>query len=115
MPLAITQTHRDLADIARNFAATRQLRQLTRDAFGSDDATGAAVGAEICKLGWPGMHLTADVGGGGGDLTDLAVIIEQFGAAAAPAELLATTIASATLATLATLGRAPASRSCSSC
>ena len=51
------------------------------------------------------MHLTDAVGGGGGDLTDLAVIIEQFGAAVAPAELLATTIASATLAALATLGR----------
>ena len=54
MPLAITQTHRDLADIARDFAATRQLRQLTRDALGSDDATGAAVWAEICKLGGRG-------------------------------------------------------------
>jgi alkylation response protein AidB-like acyl-CoA dehydrogenase len=101
MPLAITEEHRDLADTARDFAASRQLRQLTREAFGAGPRAGDAVWREICQLGWPGAHLPDDVGGGGGDLTDLAVIIEQFGAACAPAELLATTIASATLSALA--------------
>jgi alkylation response protein AidB-like acyl-CoA dehydrogenase len=125
MSLAITEEHRDLGRIVRDFAAKNDLTRRGRAAFeqaaaatsgarrdsaGPDGAGADVVGTDgigqgalgldgslgaMASLGWTGLHLPAEVGGSGFGLAELVVVLDELGAAVAPGPFLAGVIGSA--------------------
>ncbi|MGG2465765.1 acyl-CoA dehydrogenase [Streptomyces sp. RGM 3693] len=105
MGIGITQDHRDLAEAARGWAARAVPPEDVRKLL---DAAPARTGRPahwdgLAKQGLLGLHLPEADGGGGGDLLDLAVVLEEFGRAALPGPYLPTVLA----ATLLHRGGAP--------
>ncbi len=101
MGIAITVEHRELADVARIFLQDQ-------DAIGQHRAVLDAPVEEmpplwkgLAALGWLGLHLPESCGGSGYGLTELAVVLEEMGRAAAPGPFLPTVIVSALIAELA--------------
>src|SRR5215207_4580462 len=97
MPLAITQDHRELADVVRSFAAGQGLREETRRALEKppEASDTGVVWRQVAELGWAGLHVPEEYGGSGYGLAELAVVLEGLGAVAASGPLLATAVASA--------------------
>lgn len=72
--------------IARAAAGTRpgkgDLRVVADDVLagrGGDPDPGPAVWSAVCELGWPGVGTPESLGGSGGELTDLAELVEATG------------------------------------
>jgi alkylation response protein AidB-like acyl-CoA dehydrogenase len=59
-----------------------------------------------CELGWAGLALPTSLGGGGGNLVDQAVLVEQLGRALFPTLLASSTSAALTIAAAATPAQA---------
>jgi alkylation response protein AidB-like acyl-CoA dehydrogenase len=97
MPLAITQDHRELADVVRSFAAGQGLRDETRQYLEKPGGTAepGAVWQQAADLGWVGLHVPEEHGGSGFGLAELAVVIEGLGAVVASGPLVATAVAAA--------------------
>jgi alkylation response protein AidB-like acyl-CoA dehydrogenase len=92
--IALTDDHRALAKVVRDFAADRALTAAARAALeGSNDPTGHW--DDMARLGWLGIHLPEEHGGQGYGLEELAVVAEQLGAAVAVEPFLPTVLASA--------------------
>ncbi|MBW5254401.1 acyl-CoA dehydrogenase family protein, partial [Streptomyces sp. P01-B04] len=101
MGIGITEEHRELAQAVRGWLARAvppgEIRKLL------DAETPAAPGARpaywegLAEQGLLGIHLPEAYGGGGGDLLDLAVVLEEAGRAALPGPYLASALASAVL------------------
>ncbi|TQS44082.1 acyl-CoA dehydrogenase [Cryptosporangium phraense] len=100
MPLALTEDHRQLADVVRSFADAQGLRRATREALTSPAAPNTAW-KQMADLGWIGLHLPEAHGGSDGGLPELAVIAEQLGAVPAPGPFLPAVAAGAVLAAVA--------------
>ncbi|SHN05489.1 acyl-CoA dehydrogenase [Streptomyces yunnanensis] len=99
MGIGITQDHRDLAEAARGWAARAVPPEDVRKLL---DAPPARTGRPahwdgLAAQGLLGLHLPEADGGGGGDLVDLAVVLEEFGRAALPGPYLPTVLAAALL------------------
>ena len=62
MPLAITQDHRELADVVRSFARGHGLREETRHSLEKPpQATDTGVvWQQIADLGWAGLHVAEE-------------------------------------------------------
>jgi alkylation response protein AidB-like acyl-CoA dehydrogenase len=97
MPLAITQDHRELADVVRSFTRAHGLHEETRNLLEKPaQATDPGmVWQQVADLGWAGLHLPEEYGGSGFGLAELAVVIEGLGAVVASGPLLSTAVASA--------------------
>src|SRR4051812_27626852 len=95
MPLAITVDHRELADVARSFAAGHPLLDETRQALAKPPTEAGAVWSRVADLGWAGLHLPEENGGSGYGLSELAVVVEALGTVVASGPLLPTAVASA--------------------
>uniref|UniRef100_UPI0011B08C88 acyl-CoA dehydrogenase family protein n=1 Tax=Streptomyces sp. SM11 TaxID=565557 RepID=UPI0011B08C88 len=99
--IGITEEHRALAHSVRGWLARAappgEVRELL-DA-GSPAAPGVrpAHWEALAGQGLTGVHLPEAYGGGGGDLLDLAVVLEQAAYASLPGPYLTTTLASAVL------------------
>lgn len=101
MGIGITEEHRELAQAVRGWLARAvppgEIRKLL------DADTPAAPGARpaywdgLAEQGLLGIHLPEAYGGGGGDLLDLAVVLEEAGRTALPGPYLASALASAVL------------------
>ena len=104
MPLAITQDHRELADVVRSFATGNALRDETRRLLEkppvADDP--GMVWRQAGDLGWAGLHLPEQHGGSGFGLAELAIVLEGLGAVAASGPLLSSAVASAVVARVGT-------------
>src|SRR5829696_9189085 len=104
MPLAITQDHRELADVVRSFATGNALRDETRRFLEkppvADDP--GIVWRQAGDLGWAGLHLPEQHGGSGFGLAELAIVLEGLGAVAASGPLLSSAVASAVVARVGT-------------
>ncbi|MYT30780.1 MULTISPECIES: acyl-CoA dehydrogenase [unclassified Streptomyces] len=97
--IGITQDHRDLAEAARGWVARAVPPEDVRKLL---DAPPARTGRPahwdgLAAQGLLGLHLPEAAGGGGGDLLDLAVVLEEFGRAALPGPYLPTVLAAALL------------------
>ncbi|HUN37043.1 MAG TPA: acyl-CoA dehydrogenase [Trebonia sp.] len=102
MSLAITEEHRELGRVVRDFAAKSELLRRARAALGDPNAaTPAAEPASwpgaTADLGWTGLHLPAEAGGSGFGLAELTVVLDELGAAVAPGPFLAAVIGSAVI------------------
>ncbi|WP_407553410.1 acyl-CoA dehydrogenase family protein [Streptomyces sp. Pv4-95] len=96
MGIGITQEHRDLAEATRRWAARtvppEELHTLL-DAAPPGGPGRPAHGKQLVAQGLVGLHLPEDDGGGGGELLDLAVVLEELGGAALPGPYLPTALA----------------------
>ncbi|UJB41746.1 acyl-CoA dehydrogenase [Streptomyces sp. A1-5] len=99
MGIGITQDHRDLAEAARGWAARAVPPEDVRKLLDTPPArTGRPAHWDgLAAQGLLGLHLPEADGGGGGDLLDLAVVLEEFGRAALPGPYLPTVLAAALL------------------
>ncbi|UKY49929.1 acyl-CoA dehydrogenase [Streptomyces inhibens] len=99
MGIGITQDHRDLAEAAGGWAARavppEEVRKLLDTAPGRHGRP--AYWDQLAAQGLLGLHLPESDGGGGGELLDLAVVLEELGRAALPGPYLPTTLAAALL------------------
>ena len=103
MPLAITEDHRALADVAKAMVAERSgtagarrilLEPKTQGRWWLDDG----LWKEIVSTGWLGLHVDAQFGGEGYGLPELTIVLEQLGRAAIGGPFLPTVAASAVIA-----------------
>ena len=79
MGLAISDDHKALADVVREFAESSGLRAQTRSALESA-ADPRSAWKQIAELGWLGLHLPEELGGSGFGLSELAIVAEGLGA-----------------------------------
>ncbi|WP_411140506.1 acyl-CoA dehydrogenase [Streptomyces sp. x-80] len=95
MGIGITQEQRDLAEATRGWAARTVPPEAVRKLL--DTAPGRpgrpAYGDLLAAQGLLGLHLPEAVGGGGGELLDLAVVLEELGRAAFPGPCLPSALA----------------------
>ncbi|WP_399091648.1 acyl-CoA dehydrogenase [Streptomyces sp. BBFR2] len=103
MGIGITQEHRDLAEAVSGWAARTappEAVRATADAAGSGtpgDAARPAHWDDLAAQGLLAPHLPERLGGGGGTALDLAVVLEELGAALFPGPYLPSALAAALL------------------
>ncbi|MFC1421333.1 acyl-CoA dehydrogenase [Streptacidiphilus cavernicola] len=98
MAIGITEEHRHLGAAARG-QLEREVPGGAVRAWSEGDRSGRPTWwAGIAGQGLLGLHLPGELGGGDGDLLDLAVALEQTGRAVLPDAYLPTVLASAVLA-----------------
>jgi alkylation response protein AidB-like acyl-CoA dehydrogenase len=91
MDLALSEEQEALRASARGFlqrACPPELVRRVRTPAG--DGHDPALWRAVADLGWPGLAFAESVGGGGGDLVDLAVVYEEAGRALVPTTLYST-------------------------
>ncbi|MCZ4122636.1 acyl-CoA dehydrogenase [Streptomyces sp. H39-S7] len=98
MGIGITEEHQELAAATRGWVARNVPPEAVRAALDSPGEPGApAWWGEAAGQGFLGVHLAEEFGGGGGGLLDLAVVLEESGAACLPGPFLPTVLAAAVL------------------
>jgi alkylation response protein AidB-like acyl-CoA dehydrogenase len=107
MPLAITEDHRALADVAKSVVAGRGGVANARRILLEPDDPGRwwendGLWKEIVSTGWLGLHLGEQFGGQGYGLSELTVVLEQLGRSAVGGPFLPTVAVSAVIAEVGT-------------
>ncbi|MEC4017786.1 acyl-CoA dehydrogenase [Streptomyces sp. H27-D2] len=100
MSIGITQEQRELAESVRGWAARVVPPEEVRKLLDAPPPAGQrpAYWDRLAEQGLLGPHLPEECGGGGGELLDLAVVLEELGRAALPGPYLPSVLASALLA-----------------
>ncbi|OBH54749.1 acyl-CoA dehydrogenase [Mycobacterium mantenii] len=98
MGIAITDDHRELADVARGFLTSQKARWAARSLLDASDEPRPGFWHNLVELGWLGLHVDEEYGGSGFGLPELVVVIEELGRAVAPGPFVPTVIASAVIA-----------------
>lgn len=98
MGIAITDDHRELAEVARGFLTSQKARWAARSLLDASDEPRPAFWQNLVELGWLGLHVDEEYGGSGFGLPELVVVIEELGRAVAPGPFVPTVIASAVIA-----------------
>ncbi|OBK15354.1 acyl-CoA dehydrogenase [Mycobacterium sp. 1245852.3] len=98
MGIAITDDHRELAEVARGFLTSQKARWAARSLLDASDESRPGFWANLVELGWLGLHIEEEYGGSGYGLPELVVVIEELGRAVAPGPFVPTVIASAVIA-----------------
>ncbi|RVU26159.1 acyl-CoA dehydrogenase [Streptomyces antnestii] len=98
MGIAITQEQEELADAVRGWLARAVPPEEVRKLLDAPAAGGRPAHWDgLAGQGLLGLHLPEEHGGGGGDLVDLAVVLEETGRAALPGPFAANAAASLVL------------------
>ncbi len=98
MGIALTDDHRELAEVARGFLTAQKARWAARSLLDAPDEARPEFWHDLVELGWLGLHIDEEYGGSGYGLPELVVVIEEMGRAVAPGPFLPTVIASAVVA-----------------
>ncbi len=98
MAIAITDAHRELADVARSFLQGEKARAAARALLDAHDEGLPGFWGSMAELGWMGLHVPERYGGSGYGLPELVVVIEALGRAVAPGPFLPTAVLSAVIA-----------------
>ena len=98
MGIALTDDHRELAEVARAFLTSQKARWAARSLLDTPDEARPGFWQEMAELGWLGLHVDEEHGGSGYGLPELVVVIEELGRAVAPGPFVPTVIASAVIA-----------------
>jgi alkylation response protein AidB-like acyl-CoA dehydrogenase len=98
MSLSITGDHVALAESVRGFLGARGALASARLTLDGPRGELPPYWEEMAKTGWLGLHLPESVGGQGYGLLELAIVVEELGAAVAAGPFLPTVLASAVLA-----------------
>jgi alkylation response protein AidB-like acyl-CoA dehydrogenase len=107
MPLAITEDHRSLAEVAASMVAGRGGLASARRSLLDPDAVGRwwsddGLWKEIVSTGWLGLHVDERFGGQGYGLSELTIVLEQLGRSAVGGPFLPTVAVSAVIAEIGT-------------
>jgi 3-oxochol-4-en-24-oyl-CoA dehydrogenase len=98
MGIALTDDHRELAEVARAFLTSQKARWAARSLLDAADEARPPFWHDLVELGWLGLHIDEEHGGSGYGLPELVVVIEELGRAVAPGPFVPTVIASAVVA-----------------
>jgi alkylation response protein AidB-like acyl-CoA dehydrogenase len=98
MGIALTDDHRELAEVARAFLTSHKARWAARSLLDTADESRPPFWQHLVELGWLGLHIDEEHGGSGYGLPELVVVIEELGRAVAPGPFVPTVIASAVIA-----------------
>lgn len=98
MAIALTDDHRELAEVARAFLTAQKARWAARSLLDAADESRPPFWHDLVELGWLGLHIDEEHGGSGYGLPELVVVIEELGRAVAPGPFVPTVIASAIIA-----------------
>ncbi|MGZ4585687.1 MAG: acyl-CoA dehydrogenase [Mycobacterium sp.] len=98
MGIALTNDHRELAEVARAFLTSQKARWAARSLLDAADESRPPFWQNLVELGWLGLHVEEEHGGSGFGLPELVVVVEELGRAVAPGPFVPTVIASATIA-----------------
>jgi 3-oxochol-4-en-24-oyl-CoA dehydrogenase len=98
MGIALTDDHRELAEVARAFLTSQKARWAARSLLDAADEGRPGFWQNLVELGWLGLHVGEEHGGSGYGLPELVVVIEELGRAVAPGPFVPTVIASAVIA-----------------
>jgi 3-oxochol-4-en-24-oyl-CoA dehydrogenase len=102
MPLALTDDHVALAEVARSFLTHHNALGAARATLESTSTTSTATAAnlltEVAQLGWIGLAVPESLGGQGYGALELAVVMEELGRCVAPVAALPSAIAATALA-----------------
>ncbi|GBG36515.1 acyl-CoA dehydrogenase [Mycobacterium montefiorense] len=98
MGIALTDDHRELAEVARSFLTSQKARLAARALLDSPEEGRPTFWSDIAELGWLGLHVDEEHGGSGYGLPELVVVIEELGRAVAPGPFVPTVITSAVIA-----------------
>ena len=100
MPIALTDDHRELGDVARSFLTSQKARWAARELLDADAEARPPFWHELAELGWLGLHVGEAYGGSGYGLPELVVVIDELGRAVAPGPFVPTVVVSAVLAAI---------------
>src|SRR6201987_4004721 len=98
MGIALTDDHRELAEVARGFLTSRKARSAARTLPDAPEEARPPFWQGIVELGWLGLPIDEEYGGSGYGLPELVVVIDELGRAVAPGPFVQTVIASAVIA-----------------
>ncbi|WP_205877039.1 acyl-CoA dehydrogenase [Mycobacterium camsae] len=98
MGIALTDDHRELAEVARGFLTSQKARAAARSLLDAPEEARPSFWQGFVELGWLGLHIAEEHGGSGYGLPELVVVIEELGRAVAPGPFVPTVIASAVIA-----------------
>ena len=84
MDLSLTPNQQNLKDDARRFFASECPTTLVRAMERDERGYPAELWERMAARGWLGLPFPSEYGGSGGSLTDLAVLLEEFGRALVP-------------------------------
>ena len=98
MGIALTDDHRELAEVARGFLTSHKARSAARSLLDAPEEARPPFWQGIVELGWLGLHIDEEHGGSGYGLPELVVVIDELGRAVAPGPFVPTVIASAVIA-----------------
>ena len=98
MGIALTDDHRELAQVARSFLTSQKARWAARSLLDAPDEARPGFWQNLVELGWLGLHIDEEHGGSGYGLPELVVVVEELGRAVAPGPFVPTVIASAVIA-----------------
>jgi alkylation response protein AidB-like acyl-CoA dehydrogenase len=96
MHFDLTQDQKDIRAVAQELLAARSPWAKVREAAEAG-AYDDALWRELCELGWPGIAVAEEHGGGGLGAVELAVLLEQLGYACAATPFLSTAAAAAAI------------------
>jgi len=102
VPIALTDDHRELGDVARSFLAAQKARHAARELLDADEQITPPFWRELAGLGWLGLHVDEAYGGSGFGLPELVVVIDELGRAVAPGAFVPTVAVSSVLADMGT-------------
>jgi alkylation response protein AidB-like acyl-CoA dehydrogenase len=95
--LGISGDHLALHEAARAFLQGRCAPPVPRAYLDDADDHLPPFWSDMVELGWFGIHLPEQLGGGGAGLAELAVVLEELGRVAAPGPFLPTVLAAAVI------------------
>jgi alkylation response protein AidB-like acyl-CoA dehydrogenase len=98
MGIALTDDHRELAEVARGFLTSQKARAEARSLLDAPEEARPGIWQGVVELGWLGLHIAEEHGGSGYGLPELVVVVEELGRAVAPGPFVPTVIASAVIA-----------------
>ncbi|MBI2695852.1 acyl-CoA dehydrogenase [Mycobacterium nebraskense] len=98
MGIALTDDHRELAEVARAFLTSQKARWAARSLLDAAEESRPPFWQNLVELGWLGLHVDEEHGGSGFGLPELVVVVEELGRAVAPGPFVPTVIASAVIA-----------------
>lgn len=109
MGIAITPEQRELAEAVHGWIARAVPPEEVRKLLDAPGTGSPPFWDALAAQGLLAVHLPEEYGGGGGDLLDLAVVVEEAARAALPGPFLAHVLAAAVLASAASASAVPAS------
>src|SRR5499425_1451036 len=97
MDLHLTPDQQLLVSTARDFLRRQCPPAVMAESVASERGFSEELWKEISVLGWPGLLVSAEYGGSGGDMLDVALLLEEMGRACFPSPYVQSAVVAATL------------------